>query len=86
MDESLSGGGRIWIWQPSWSRGPLARAPWLNHFSMPSATSVPNLVHVDDLREQWGVRPHTTAKTAFLDSGHIGIGGIRGPDAQGYKY
>ena len=37
-----------WIWPPSWSQGPLARAPWLNHFSIPSATSVPNFVLVDE--------------------------------------
>ena len=39
-----------------------------------------------NLHEQWGAMPHTTAKAAFLDSGHIGIGGIRGPDAPGHKY
>ena len=39
-----------------------------------------------NLRKQWGIKPRTTAKTAFLDSGHIGIGGIRVPDTLGHKY
>ena len=33
------------------------------------------------LAQTMGCKTHTTVKTAFLDSSHIGIGGLRGPDA-----
>ena len=59
---------------------------WLKDFSMPSAASMPNLVLVDKLAQKMGCKALTTVKTAFLDSGHIGIGGLRGPDAPGHKY
>ena len=49
-------------------------------------SSVPNLVFVDELVRTMGCKAHTTVKTAFLDSGHIGIGGLRGPDAPGHNH
>ena len=54
--------------------------------SMPSATSTPNLVLVDELAQTMGFKAYTTVKTAFLDSGYTGLGGLRGPDAPGHKY
>ena len=53
---------KIVNWRPSWSRVSLARALWLNNFSMPSATSVPNLAPLHEFARNdpyFGVRAPT---------------------------